>query len=139
MSDQLERNKEIARQFFAALSVGDARAVIGMYADDFTLWTAGTLPFSGSFTRAQAEQTMGMIFSAFPEGIAFTISAITAEGDRVAVEAESRGRHVSGKTYNNRYHFLLVIRNDKVAQLKEYLDTMHAHEVLVATSQSAPR
>jgi len=26
---------------------------------------------------------------------------MTAEGERVAVEAESRGMHVSGKLYNN--------------------------------------
>jgi ketosteroid isomerase-like protein len=56
---------------------------------------------------------------------------MTAEGDRVAVEAESRGLHVSGKLYNNLYHFLLVVREGKVHEFKEYLDTKLAHEVLL--------
>ena len=37
----------------------------------------------------------------------------------------------SGRPYRNQYHFLMVIRDGKVRQLKEYLDTMHAQEVLV--------
>ena len=131
MSSVEETNKQIAREFFAALSRTDTGAVAKMYADDFTLWTAGTLPLSGSFTRAQALRAMDQILGLFPEGLAFTIKGITAEGERVAVEAESHGLHVSGKTYHNQYHFLLIIRDGKVRQLKEYMDTMHANEVLI--------
>ena len=67
----------------------------------------------------------------FRKGLSFTIKGITAEGERVAVEAESHGRYASGKTYQNYYHFLLIIRDGKVRQLKEYMDTMHANEVLI--------
>ncbi|OFV87839.1 MAG: hypothetical protein A3J75_05790 [Acidobacteria bacterium RBG_16_68_9] len=95
------------------------------------LWTAGTLPISGRFTKAQAIQGMDQILSLFPEGLTFTVTGITAEGERVAIEAESHGRHVSGKTYHNQYHFLMIVRNGKVAEFKEYLDTMHANDVLV--------
>ena len=74
---------------------------------------------------------MGMIAGMFPEGLAFTILETTVEGDRVAVEAVSDGVHVSGKRYQNRYHFLVVVRDGKVHGLKEYMDTQHAKEVLV--------
>jgi ketosteroid isomerase-like protein len=127
----LEDNKRIAREFFAALSRADSAAVGKLYADDFVLWTAGTLPFSGSFTKAQALQGMDQILSLFPERLQFTIKAMTAEDERVAIEAESHGRHVSGKTYHNQYHFLLIIHDGKIRALKEYMDTMHANEVLV--------
>jgi hypothetical protein len=132
MSDaQAADNKEIARQFFAALNRADSAAITTLYADDAVLWTAGTLPFSGRFTKAQAIQGMDAILSLFPEGLAFTIKAMTAEGERVAIEAESHGRHVSGKTYHNQYHFLMIIRDGKVAEFREYMDTMHANDVLV--------
>ena len=36
---------------------------------------------------------------------------MTAEGDRVVTEAETSGKHASGKTYNNHFQFLLVIRD----------------------------
>jgi hypothetical protein len=55
---------------------------------------------------------------------------MTAEGDRVAIEAESFGRHVSGKTYNNKYHFVLRARGGKILEWREYMDTMHANDVL---------
>jgi ketosteroid isomerase-like protein len=74
---------------------------------------------------------MDGILDAFPDGLRFRIRSMTAEDDRVAVEAESEGVHASGRPYRNQYHFLMVIRDGKVRQLKEYLDTMHAQEVLV--------
>ncbi len=133
-NDVVTSNKRIAREFFDALSRADSGAVAKLYADDFTLWTAGTLAFSGTFNRAQALQAMDQILRLFPEGLRFTITAMTAEGERVAVEAESYGRHVSGKTYHNQYHFLLIIRDGKIRALKEYMDTMHANAVLLGAS-----
>ncbi len=132
MSDpRLEENRRVVRALFAALSRTDRVAVDALYADDFELWTPGTLPFSGRFTKVQALQAMDMILGLFPEGLRFTITGMTAEGDRVAVEAESHGRHASGKPYHNQYHFLIVVRDGKIRQLKEYMDTMHARDVLV--------
>ena len=133
MEDQREKNKQIARDLLAALSRADRSAVDKLYADDFALWTPGALPFSGRFNKAQALQSMDQILGLFPQGLSFTITGITAEGERVAVEAESHGRHASGKTYHNSYHFLLIIRDGKVVALKEYMDTMHANDVLVGT------
>ena len=129
--DLLKANKQIVRDFFAALSRADRTAIDGFYADDATLWTAGTLPFSGSSNKQQALAGMDAIMSVFPEGITFTIKAMTAEGNRVAIEAESLGKHISGKAYNNQYHFLMTIEDGRVVALKEYLDTMHANDVLV--------
>ena len=40
------------------------------------------------------------------------------------------GAHVSGKTYHQRYHFLFRVRDGKIAELREYFDTMHANDVL---------
>jgi len=66
----------------------------------------------------------------FPNGMQFTAHSMTAEADRVCVEAESYGTHISGKTYNNRFHYLFVIRDGKIQSFKEYFDTQHAHDVL---------
>ena len=46
----------------------------------------------------------------------FTIHSMTAEDDRVAIEAESYGEHASGKTYNNHYHFLMRLRDGKIVR-----------------------
>ena len=135
--DTTGRNREIAREFFAALSNADVAKLDELYAEDFELWTAGTLPFSGTRGKAEALAGMDFVASLFPKGIRFELKAMTAEGERVAVEAESFGTHSSGLPYHNQYHFLIVIRDGKIRRFKEYMDTMHADEVLVKATQAA--
>ena len=137
--DSVERNKQIVREFFAALSGADVAKLDALYAEDFELWTAGTLPFSGTRGKAEALAGMDFVASLFPKGIRFEIRAMTAEGERVAVEAESFGTHASGLPYHNTYHFLVVIRDGKIRRFKEYMDTMHADEVLVKASAASAR
>ena len=62
-------------------------------------------------------------------GIQFTVHSLTAEDDRVAAEVESYAPLVNGRVYNNHYHMLFVIRDGKIAIVKEYADTAHAREV----------
>lgn len=127
---ETERNKQLAREFFAALSRGDVAAIVDAYAEDGTVQTMGNTLISGVFTKSQIRQAAGAIFDAFPHGLEFTIHHLTAEEDRVAVEAESRGMHASGKLYNNKYHFFMRYRDGKLVQLKEYMDTELITEVL---------
>ncbi len=129
--DQVERNREIARELFEAISRADVAKLDELYHEDFQIWTAGSLPFSGTSDKAGALEGMKMIGSMFPEGLRFTILATTAEGDRVAIEAESNGVAASGVPYHNLYHFLMVVKDGRIHRFKEYMDTMHANEVLV--------
>jgi ketosteroid isomerase-like protein len=73
---------------------------------------------------------MGDLGSKIDGALKVTPTGVTAEGDRVALEAESYAKMKNTKTYQNKYHFLFVVRNGKIQQVKEYLDTMHANEVL---------
>jgi len=50
---------------------------------------------------------------------------------------ESRGRHVSGKIYNNRYTYWVQIADGRFLRLEEHLDTQHAIEVLCTPSEGA--
>lgn len=123
-------NKQRAVAFFDALSAGDVERTLEMYAPDGTCWTSGHTLISGTLNREQIAAGAGAIFEAFPQGIQFTIKAMTAEGERVAVEAESHGDHVSGKHYHNIYHFLLEFRDGKLLRLKEYMDTELVTDIL---------
>ena len=106
-----ERNKELVHEFFALMNRGDVPAIVAAYAPDGYLQTMGRTLISGKYTRAQIEAAAGQIYDVFPQGLTFTIDALTAEGERVAVEAHSEGRHVSGAIYSNEYHFLFVFRD----------------------------
>lgn len=128
--ERTEQLKVLARRFFDILGSGDVEALMAMYDPEGTCWTSGSTLISGTMDTQTIRQGATAIFDAFPEGIHFTVHAMTAEGDRVAVEAESLGRHVSGRTYNNHYHFLLEFRGDRLLRLKEYMDTELVTDIL---------
>lgn len=125
-----EDNKHLARRMIAALSDADVGFIERYYAEDFRIWVAGSLPFSGSGDKASAVAGMPAVLSLFPSGLRFSIVAMTAEGDRVAIEATSEGTTAAGRSYSQRYHFLMRVRAGKIVEWKEYMDTEHARETL---------
>ncbi len=133
-----EHNKQRVRDFFALLNRGDVPGIVAAYAPEGTLRTMGRTLISGRFTRAQIEAAAGQIYDAFPQGLSFTIDAMTAEGERVAVEAHSSGRHASGVLYSNEYHFLFVFRDGQVVELKEYMDTERVTDILCGGARPQP-
>ena len=125
-----EDNKRMILGFFEDLSAGRGDKVLGALADSATWWVLGNFPLSGTKTKAQFAELVGQLGQNIDGGLRVTPTALTAEGDRVAVEAESHAKMKNGKIYQNKYHFLFVVRNGKIQEAREYLDTMHANEVL---------
>ncbi len=126
----IEDNKRFILGFFENLSAGNGEAVLGALADNATWWVQGNFPLSGTKTKKEFAALVGDLGSKIDGGLRVTPKGITAEGDRVAVEAESHAKMKNGKTYQNSYHFLFIVRDGKIHSVKEYLDTTHANEVL---------
>lgn len=127
---QSEQNKQSVIDFFSALNAGDVDAIVGAYAENGTVRTMGNTLISGTFTRDQVAATAGGIFDVFPNGLKFTVLGMVAEGEKVAVEAVSKGEHVSGQIYSNEYHFLFEFENGKLLNFKEYMDTERVTDIL---------
>ena len=125
-----EENKKIVLGFFENFTAGKAEEALGAMADTATWWVAGNFPLAGTKTKKEFTELLKGMGEAMPEGLRLTPKGITAEGDRVAVEAESYGKHANGKIYQNQYHFLIEVRDGKIQAVREYLDTMHANDVL---------
>ena len=105
-------------------------AALDALSDSATWWIQGNFPLSGTRNKAQFIELLGQLGAAIDGALALRVKGVTAEGDRVAVEAESFAKMKSGKTYQNRYHFLCEVGGGKIQAVREYLDTMHANEVL---------
>lgn len=128
-----EDNKKVVLSFFENFSAGKAEAALALMADNATWWVAGKpdlFALAGTKTKAQFAEIVKGLGAAMPKGLRITPKGITAEGDKVAVEADSYGELANGKVYNNQYHFLIEVRNGKIQAVREYLDTQHAHAVL---------
>lgn len=129
----LEKNKALAKDFLAAMSARDSDKLMDLLADDLEYWVPGTLPLSGTHGKEQLRGMMGGVGDFFPEGLKVRPVSTIAEGNRVAVEAEGGGKTVTGKVYDNRYHFLFEFDEaGKISKLREYMDTGHAADIFSA-------
>ena len=77
MSALTKENKEIAIKFFEALSSGSA-TYLDFYNDDSIIWTAGDNDIGGTRTKKEIVAFAEGILAAFPTGIKFNITGITA-------------------------------------------------------------
>jgi len=125
-----DNNKDIVRAFFKALNSADVDAIVNTYADDGYVQTMGHTLISGRSSKEQVGAAAAGIYDVFPNGLTFTVLDMVAEGEKVAVEADSVGEHISGQTYSNEYHFLFEFRGGKLIKLKEYMDTEQVTDVL---------
>lgn len=123
-------NKDIARSFLDALGVGDVEAVKGLITDDIVAVCTGTSLLSGTRGYAEIVGAADIFTKITKSGLRFEILTMTAEEDRVAVEAQGHSELVTGAAYNNQYHFLFHVRDGRICMLKEYIDTKLADEVL---------
>lgn len=131
------QNKTVALSFFENLSEGRLDAALDLIADDLVWWLAGKpeqFALAGTKNKTQFTEMLKIIETGMPSGIRLTITGITAEGDRVAVEMNADGESAAGKAYHNQYHDLLEVRDGKIHAGREYLDTAHAQEVIVQSA-----
>ncbi len=124
-------NKATATRFLQAFGAGDAAALKTLVTADIKVVTKG----SADISMTHDYDTIMRLCAAFPQitssgGIRFEFLNLTAEDDRVAVEAKGFSTEITGKQYNNEYHFLIFFRDGKVCLMHEYLDTKLADAVL---------
>ncbi len=125
-----ESNKAIVADFFETFSKGDVPGVIDRMHDEGSWWVSGAIEgMSGTYPKAALAGLLDGARALYREGaLHITPTSMTAENDRVAVEATSFATMEDGGIYANSYHFLVTVRDGKVATVREYMDTIHARE-----------
>jgi ketosteroid isomerase-like protein len=124
----IEENKRLVTQFFACFSANDIAAALDRMTDDVTWWISGKpehLPAAGDHTKEQIAGLFYRMSDQLVNGLKMPVKGLIAEGDKVAVEVVSIGELQNGRIYNNEYHMLMTIRDGKISEVKEYLDTQH--------------
>jgi ketosteroid isomerase-like protein len=119
-----EANRETALKMMASMAAGGLDETL--LTDDVCWWVPGRGTVSKDEFKAMAAGFRTLL--AGP--MSLTVKGVTAEGDRVAIEAESYGPLKNGKVYNNTYHFLFQFRDGKICLSKEYNDSQHVADTL---------
>jgi len=125
-----QSNHQTVRDFFTALSNGTLSA--GMFTTDMTAWTTT----SGESSRDRYLAGVTMLQSLFPAGLTYSVDSLTAEGDRVAAEVQSRGTLVDGKTFHNTYVFMLRIRDERIASVAEHFNPQVVRDMILPLLQA---
>jgi uncharacterized protein len=131
---ELERNKALVAEFLRVFSRGDVPGVLAGMHQQGSWWVSGRIDgISGTYSREQLGKLLESVRPVYKEGALRVIpSSMVAEGNRVAVEAESFAELRNGRVYNCQYHFLFEIESGKVTTVKEYVDTKHLFDTFVA-------
>lgn len=132
----LEANKQLAQDFLNAIAVGDIDRVSGMMTDDARWWVIPSTTFSGVHEK---EAFLGLFPQVLDLGdgpLTFRFDEITAEDDRVSLTAKGHLKLKNNKIYGADYHFLLFIKDGKIAAGKEYVDTSHVGEIFGAPAKT---
>lgn len=120
-----ESNKQLVRELYAAISGGDVEGFVNRLADDVEWYFIGTHRFAGTLKGKDAimKQLFEPLGDALTATISLDIKQLIAEGDKVVSEMQGSARSKDGKDYNNTYCIILTVRDGKVREMREYLDT----------------
>jgi ketosteroid isomerase-like protein len=118
-----EENRRTALKFVDSMG---GKMDLSLTTADLQWWG----PRMGFIDIADFLKVIELFDAKFERHITMQVNGVTAEGDRVAVEAESHGLLKNGKTYNNTYHFLFLFRDGKICLTKEYNNTAYAAAAL---------
>jgi uncharacterized protein len=101
--------------------------------DDSSWWVSGTVEgISGTYNKAETLALLEQVTQVYKTGaLKIVPSNMIAEGNRVAVEAESYAELHNGKIYNNFYHYVFDLEGGKIKSFKEYMDTQHVRDTFV--------
>ncbi|HVI32984.1 nuclear transport factor 2 family protein [Phenylobacterium sp.] len=125
-------NKRIVTGVMEAMARGDSGPFYDAFADDL-VWRPMTNGVWGKVHRGKAaarDELFLPLRRQYADRYTNTATGIFADGDHVVVEAQGAVTLKSGKRYDNRYCFVIRMKDGKMTEVREYLDSALAEAVL---------
>jgi uncharacterized protein len=129
-----EQSVDVVRGVYEAFGRGDVPAVLGAMADDIEWHEAEGLPYGGVYHggEAVAQNVFGPITQDIPD-FAVKPEEFIASGDAVAAVVRYTGTgKATGKQLNLQVVHVWDVRNGKIAQFRQFIDTAKFLEVVPA-------
>jgi len=110
----IEAHKQTVLAFIESLSLGKPDE--SLLCDDARWWVPGV----GFLDRQTFFGLSDRFQSRVKAPAQMKVSAVTAEEDRVSVEASAEAELKDGRIYANTYHFLFYLRDGKIREAREH-------------------
>lgn len=119
------KNKRIVQDFYDASNRGDMDTCFDLISDDISWTNIGTTPLSGTFQGKEElmEKLLGPLFAQLKQGIKTTVHRLIAEEDYVVAQTSGTAETLEGQPYNNTYCWIIRIRDGKLTEVTEFMDT----------------
>ena len=120
----IEKNVQVVKDFFAAMGRGDKQGLLALSAEDIEWIIPGRdWPLAGTH-RGHAGLTALLQKASETVETSTEPSEYVAQGDRVLVVGFAKGKvKATNKPFKDDWIFAITVRNGKVANIREYVDT----------------
>ena len=125
-----QQPRDIAIGFFNDVGAGRFAEAWDRLSPDLVYDIIAPGSAGGRMDKDGLAKAAATLVGALREPLRLEVKGVTCENERVAIEVESHSVNKSGMLYNNRYHFLFVVRDGKIVEGREYLDSAHYLEIL---------
>jgi ketosteroid isomerase-like protein len=127
-----EQNKQLLREVFEQLSVGNTRAMSDAMADDCRWVFPGEWSWSGVWEpkRAVLDELLRPLMAQFENGYRSEADLILGDGDQVVVQARGRAVTRRGEAYKQTYCYVFRVRDGQITEVVEHCDTALVERVL---------
>ena len=121
----IEENVQTVKDFFAAMGRGDKQGLLALSAEDIEWIIPGEdWPLAGTHCghaglNNLVQKANETVETSYPEPPEFI-----AQGDRVLVVGFAKGKvKATNKTFEDDWVFAITVRNGKLTNIREYIDT----------------
>jgi hypothetical protein len=121
----IQENVQVVKDFFAAMGSGNRQNLLALVAGDIEWIIPGEdWPLAGTHRghaglAALLQKASDTVETSFPKPPEFV-----AQGDRVLVVGFATGKvKATNKTFDDDWVFAITVRNGKVMNIREYVDT----------------
>jgi ketosteroid isomerase-like protein len=121
----IQENVQIVKDAFAAIGRGDMRGLQALSAEDIEWIVPGEdWPLAGTRRGHAGLADLLETESETVESSFFEAREFVAQGDRVLVVGFTRGKIIAtNKTFEDNWIFAITVRNGKLTNVREYIDT----------------
>jgi ketosteroid isomerase-like protein len=121
----IQENVQIVKDAFAAIGRGDMRGLQALSAEDIEWIVPGEdWPLAGTRRGHAGLADLLQTESETVESSFFEAREFVAQGDRVLVVGFTRGKIIAtNKTFEDNWIFAITVRNGKLTNVREYIDT----------------
>jgi uncharacterized protein len=127
LNEQEKANIAALNEYYARLQVSDAEGAAAFYAEDLAYWVCPGSDYSGVHSKTKmVENLLPAFFSSQDGPIKFNVISMTAQDDRVHIEATGEMKLKDGGRFDNNYSWLFRLRGGKIINIKEFFTALDA-------------